>query len=149
MLDEKLTGQIIKAFYKVHNTLGYGFIERVYHNSMIVELVRNRISVETEKPIAVYYEDKVVGTFSADLVIEGKIILELKSADVLHAAHEAQLINYLRATEIELGFVFNFGKQPEFKRKYFSNDNKRRTAFLGTEGILESLLKKDDPPKSA
>jgi GxxExxY protein len=149
MIDEELTGQIIKAFYKVHNTLGYGFIERVYHNSMIVELVSNGISVETEKAIAVYYEDKVVGTFSADLVIEGKIILELKSAEVLHAVHEAQLINYLRATDIELGFVFNFGKQAEFKRKYFSNKNKHRSASLGRDEILESLFRKDDPPKSA
>jgi GxxExxY protein len=111
--------------------------------------VRNGLSVETEKPIAVYYEDKVVGTFSADLVIEGRIILELKSADLLHASHEAQLINYLRATEIELGFVFNFGKQAEFRRKYFSNKNKRRIVGSRDDGILESLFRKDDPPKSA
>jgi GxxExxY protein len=149
MIDEELTGQIIKTFYKVYNTLGYGFIESVYHNSMIVELVRNGIAIETEKAIAVYYDDRVVGTFSADLVVEGKVILELKSKETLHHAHEAQLTNYLRATDIELGFVLNFGKQAEFKRKYFSNKNKRRLPGPPDEGLLEQLFRKEDPPKSA
>ena len=148
MIDEELTGQIIKVFYKVYNALGHGFIESVYHNSMIVEFVQNGVTVETEKPIAVFYEDKVVGSFSADLVVEGKVILELKSKEALLPAHEAQLTNYLRATDIELGFLFNFGKQAEFKRKYFSNEKKRRAPNSGTHGILENLLKKD-PTKSA
>ena len=148
MIDEQLTGQIIQLFYKVYNTLGYGFIESVYHNSMIVELVRNGIAVETEKAIAVYYDGNVVGTFSADLVVEGRIILELKSKDTLHAAHEAQLLNYLRATNIELGFVFNFGRQAEFRRKYFSNKNKRNAIEPSCDGMLETLFRKD-PPKSA
>ena len=147
MIDEELTGRIIKIFYKVYNTLGYGFIESVYHNAMILELVRNGIKVETEMPIAVHYEDKLVGTFSADLLVERKIILELKSTEGLNIAHEAQLTNYLRATEIELGFLFNFGRQAEFKRKYFSNEKKHRVAS-SEPGILEKLFKKD-PPKSA
>lgn len=125
MIEEELTGQIVKVVYKVYNTLGHGFIENVYHNAMILELVAQGFSVETEKPIAVYYENNVVGTFSADLVVNSKIIIELTAKDVLHPAHEAQLTNYLRATEIELGLLFNFGKKPEFKRKYFSNENKR------------------------
>jgi GxxExxY protein len=144
MIDEQLTGQIIKIFYKVYNTLGYGFIESVYHNSMIVELVGSGITVETEKPIAVYYNDRVVGAFSVDLVVECKIILELKSKEALHPAHEAQLTNYLRATDIELGFLFNFGKQAEFKRKYFSNEKKRRPT-TSADGILENLFKNDPP----
>ena len=139
MIDEEITGQIIKIFYKVYNTLGHGFIEGVYRNSMILEFVRNGIAVETEKPIAVYYEEKLVGAFSADLVVEGKIILELKSKETLHPAHEAQLTNYLRATDIELGFVFNFGKEAAFKRKYFSNSKKRRTTSP-TDGILRNLF---------
>jgi GxxExxY protein len=147
MIDEELTGRIIKIFYKVYNTLGYGFIESVYHNAMIVELIRNGIKVETEMPIAVYYEDKLVGTFAADLLVERKIILELKSTEVLNIAHEAQLTNYLRATEVELGFLFNFGRQAEFKRKYFSNEKKHRVANPEL-GILEKLFK-TDPPKSA
>ena len=149
MIDEELTGRIIKVLYSVYNALGYGFIESVYHNSMILELVSKDITVETEKPIAVHYGKNVVGTFSADLVVEGKVILELKAKEILNSAHEAQLVNYLRATDIELGLLLNFGKKPEFKRKYFSNEKKRRaSAFLSNDSILENLLKRD-PPKSA
>lgn len=141
MIEEELTGQIIKVFYKVYNTLGHGFIESVYHNAMILELVGQGFSVETEKPIVVYYENKVVGTFSADLVVNSKIIIELKAKDTLHQAHEAQLTNYLRATEIELGLLFNFGKKPEFKRKYFSTENKRfRKNGSNDQNTVESIL---------
>ena len=116
MLEEELTGRIIKVFYKVYNTLGHGFIESIYHNSMILELVGQGFAVETEKPIAVHYEGRLVGTFSADLLVNSKILLELKATDSIHPSHEAQLTNYLRATELELGLLFNFGKKPEFKR---------------------------------
>lgn len=115
---------------------------------MILELVSDGLTIETEKPIAVYYGANVVGTFSADLVVEDKIILELKAKELLHSAHEAQLTNYLRATDIELGLLFNFGKEPEFKRKYFSNGKKRRSANPVDVEILQSLFRKD-PPKSA
>jgi GxxExxY protein len=148
MIDEELTGRVIKVYYKIYNALGYGFIESIYHNSMIIELVRAGIKVETEKLIAVHYESNVVGTFSADLVVEDKLILELKAKEVLNPAHEAQLINYLRATDIELGLLLNFGKEPEFRRKYFSNSKKRRPADLLDGNFLETLFKKD-PPKSA
>ena len=148
MIDEELTGRVIKVFYKVYNALGYGFIESIYHNSMIIELVREGMTIETEKPIAVHYDSNVVGTFSADLVVEGKLILELKAKETLHPAHEAQLTNYLRATDVELGLLLNFGREPEFKRKYFSNAKKRRSADLGDQAILKSLFRKD-PPKSA
>ena len=86
MIDEELTGRVIKVFYKIYNALGYGFIESIYHNSMIIELVREGMKIETEKPIAVHYGSNVVGTFSADLVIEGKLILELKAKETLHAS---------------------------------------------------------------
>lgn len=125
MLEEELTGRIIKVFYKIYNALGHGFIESVYHNAMILEFVEQGFSVETEKPIAVFYGEKVVGTFSDDLLVNSKILIELKAKESIHPAHEAQLTNYLRATEIELGLLFNFGKKPEFKRKYFSNEKKR------------------------
>jgi GxxExxY protein len=141
MIDEELTGQIIKAFYKVYNALGHGFIESVYHNAMIVEFVRCGIPIETEKPLVVYYDGTVVGNFSADLVVDGKIILELKAKEAFHPAHEAQLLNYLRATDIELGFLFNFGKQAEFKRKYFSNKNKRKREHPPINPILENHSK--------
>ena len=148
MIDEELTGRVIKVFYKIYNTLGYGFIESIYHNSMIIELVKEGLSIEKEKPISVYYGPNVVGTFSADLVVEEKIILELKAKESLHSAHEAQLTNYLRATDVELGFLLNFGKEPEFKRKYFSNEKKRRLANSVDGDLLKSLFEKD-PPKSA
>lgn len=122
--EEELTGRIIKSYYKVYNTLGHGFIESIYHNAMIVELVADGLQVETKQPIAVFYEGRVVGTFETDLVVEGRVIIELKAKQRLIEAHEAQLINYLRATEIEIGLLFNFGKSPEFRRKYFSNKNK-------------------------
>ncbi|HUR99276.1 MAG TPA: GxxExxY protein [Pyrinomonadaceae bacterium] len=148
MIDEELTGQIIKIFYKVYNALGHGFIESVYHNAMIVEFVRSGISIQTEKPLVVYYDGTIVGNFSADLVFEERIILELKAKEGFHPAHEAQLLNYLRATDIELGFLFNFRKQAEFKRKYFSNKNKRKAPRAPADPILENLFKIDSP-KSA
>jgi GxxExxY protein len=125
MIEEELTGKIIKIFYKVYNTLGYGFIEQIYHNAMIIELSAAGMNVETEKPVAVYYDGKVVGNFEADLVVEEKVILEFKAKEAVHEAHEAQLINYLRATNIEIGLLLNFGRKPDFKRKYFSNKNKQ------------------------
>lgn len=144
MIEEELTSRIIKAFYKVYNSLGHGFIENIYHNAMLLELVADGLSVETEKPIAVYYEGKVVGTFSADIVVEGKIILELKAKDAIHSSHEAQLINYLRATDIEIGLLLNFGKSPQFKRKYFSNKNKRRDTDASQDaGYFDVLFEQD------
>lgn len=145
MLEEELTGQIIKAFYKVYNTLGHGFIESVHHNAMILELVDQGLVVETEKPIAVHYEGRVVGTFSADLLVNSTVMIELKATDSIHPAHEAQLTNYLRATEIEVGLLFNFGKKPEFKRKYFSNEKKRS---IGQSLMVTEDLSRTDPNRS-
>lgn len=124
MIEEELTGQIIKAFYKVYNTLGHGFLESVYKNSMLLEITEQGLEVEAEKAIAVYYKGRIVGSFFADLVVSSKVIIELKAKEALIEAHEAQSTNYLRATEIEVGLLFNFGRMPEFKRKYFSNDRK-------------------------
>jgi GxxExxY protein len=143
MIDEELTGQIINAFYKVYNTLGYGFIESVYHNAMIVELVRGGLSVEVKKPIVVYYGPNVIGNFEADLVVEKRIIVELKAKETLHPAHEALLTNYLRATDVEIGLLLNFGKLAEFKRKLFENGYKRRAGQEADESILRHLLKTD------
>lgn len=143
MIDEELTGRIINAFYKVYNTMGYGFIERVYHNAMIIELVLNGLSLEVERPIAVYYGENVVGNFEADLVVEQRVIVELKAKEKLHPADEAQLTNYLRATEVEIGLLFNFGKVAEFKRKLFENEYKRHEGPETDRSILRSLLKTD------
>ena len=141
MIDEELTGRIINSFYKVYNTLGYGFIESVYHNAMILELARGGLSVEVKKPIAVYYGRNVIGNFEADLVVEKRVIVELKAKEKLHPAHEAQLTNYLRATDIEIGLLLNFGKLAELKRKLFENEYKRCDRHQGDDGILGSLLR--------
>ncbi len=141
MIDEELTGRIINAFYKVYNTLGHGFIESVYHNAMIVEIVRNSLSVEVKKPIEVYYGANVIGKFEADLVVEKRVIVELKAKDKLHPAHEAQLTNYLRATDVEIGLLLNFGKCAEVKRKLFENKYKRHVGPEADDSILRSLLK--------
>ncbi len=146
--EEELTGRIIKVFYKVYNALGYGFIESVYHNAMILELGREGLIVETEKPISVFYDGRIVGSFSADLVVENRVILELKAREKLVEAHEVQLVNYLRATEIEIGLLLNFGKTPEFKRKFFSNKNKALDGPLAASNMLENLFK-ENPFESA
>jgi len=116
-----LTDKIIKAYYKVYNTLGYGFLEKVYENAMFIELKKMNLFVQKQKNISVYYESEEVGDYYADLIVEEKVIVELKAAEGLCEEHECQLINYLKATDIEVGLLLNFGKQPEFRRKIFSN----------------------------
>ncbi len=128
MLHEDVTGKIIQAFYKVYNTLGYGFLENVYSRAMVVELARMGLRVIQQMPIHVYYEGVNVGLYYADLCVEDKVIVELKAAETLAKAHEAQLLNYLRATSIEVGLVLNFGPQPNFVRKIYSNS--RKTSFV-------------------
>ena len=139
MIDEELTGKIISAFYSVYNTLGHGFIESIYHNAMIIEMVKRGLSVEIEKPITVYYGANVVGTFEADLVVEHRVIVELKAKEKLVPAHEAQLTNYLRATDMEIGLLFNFGKSAEIKRKLFENQFKRHKD-QNPDNIVRTLL---------
>lgn len=117
----KVTEEIIRAFYKVYNTLGHGFLEKVYENAMYFELHKMGFFVERQKRIKVFYEEVEVGDYFADLIVSKCVIVELKAAEALHIENEYQLINYLKATEIEVGLLLNFGKTPEFKRKIFSN----------------------------
>ncbi|MCL4830829.1 MAG: GxxExxY protein [Caldilineaceae bacterium] len=117
----ELTGQIHNAFYKVYNALGYGFMEKVYENAMLVELRRRGLKADSQRPITVYYEGISVGDYYADIVVENLIILELKSADKIHDNHLAQLVNYLRATDCEVGLLLNFGPEPETKRRILDN----------------------------
>jgi len=123
-----LTKKIIELFYKVYNTLGYGFLEKVYQNALFYELQKAGLSCSKQKQIKVYYAEIEVGEYYADIIVEDKVILELKASDSLCEEHEYQLLNYLKATEIEVGLLLNFGKKPEFKRKYFSNSNKKARA---------------------
>lgn len=116
-----LTQNIIKGFYKVYNTLGYGFLEKVYENAMFIELKKMGLCVEKQKQIKVYYDEKEIGEYYADLLVDGEVIVELKAAEALCEEHEFRLINYLKATDIEVGLLLNFGKKPEIRRKVFTN----------------------------
>ncbi len=115
---------MIKVFYEVYNELGYGFLEKVYQNAMYFELKSQGFKVEAQKKIKVYYKDELVGDFLADLIINDTIILELKACDNLVKAHYAQTLNYLKATNIEIGLLLNFGEKPEIKRLIFTNNRK-------------------------
>jgi GxxExxY protein len=127
LIHKEITDQIIKTFYDVYNELGYGFLEKVYQNSLFLELRKRGFNVEAQKKLPVYYQGIVVGEYYADLIIDDLIILELKACDYLVEEFEFQLINYLRATDCEVGLLLNFGKKPEFKRKVFQNNRKIRS----------------------
>ncbi|MFN0187632.1 MAG: GxxExxY protein [Bacteroidia bacterium] len=123
-LHSDITEKLIKIFYKVYSKLGYGFLERVYENAMFIELQKTGLILKTQSPIKVYYDDLQVGLYFADLLIDDKVIVELKAAEGLCEEHETQLINYLKATEIEVGIFLNFGKKPEIRRKVFNDEYK-------------------------
>ncbi|MGY6522247.1 MAG: GxxExxY protein [Mongoliitalea sp.] len=116
-----ITDGIINAFYKVYNTLGYGFLEKVYENSLFHELTAAGFAVVKQQQIKVFYNNIQVGEYYADLVVEDLVIVEIKAAEGLVEEHEFQLINYLKATDKEVGLLLNFGKKPQFKRKVFTN----------------------------
>ena len=122
---EENTQRIVQSFFKVYNTLGPGFLESVYENALAHEIQTRGGIVERQKEIIVRYEGTTVGHFFADLLVDGVIIVEVKATDVLRNEHEWQLLNYLRATEIEIGLLAGFCKKPEIRRKIFTNDRKR------------------------
>ncbi|WP_374399123.1 GxxExxY protein [Flavobacterium sp.] len=124
ILHKELTGSILKLFYEVYNELGYGFLEKVYQNALYNELKNNGFDVESQKQIKVYYKNVEVGEYYADLIVNDKVILELKATESITDAHEFQLLNYLKSTNIEVGLLLNFGKKPEFCRKVFQNYRK-------------------------
>jgi GxxExxY protein len=124
LLHEELTNALIKTFYEVYNELGYGFLEKVYQNSLYLELKNKGYKVEAQKKILDYYKGIEVGEYFADLVVEDKIILELKAAECIVKDFENQILNYLRGSDCEVGLLLNFGKKPEFKRKIFENHRK-------------------------
>ena len=131
----EITEKILKAYYKVYNTLGYGFLEKVYENAMFLELRKMDLFVEKQKQITVHYEGTEVGLYYADLVVSEFVIVELKAAENLCEADEFQLINYLKATDIEVGLLLNFGKKPEFKRKVFANVKPDLSSPVTTETV--------------
>jgi GxxExxY protein len=116
---EDITSEIIGAAYSVYNQLGFGFLESVYHKAMLIELDKHDLNVESEKPLNVFYDDQVVGEFSADLYVENTMVVELKSMQNLTKAHEVQLVNYLNGLRKEIGLLINFGPSGvEVKRKF-------------------------------
>ena len=123
-LYSDITSEIINCFYEVYNELGYGFLEKVYKNALFNELTQRNILCQKECPISVYYKGVNVGEYYADIMIENKIILELKAVKTILPEHLAQLTNYLRATEAEVGLLLNFGPEPQKKRVVFTNDKK-------------------------
>jgi GxxExxY protein len=134
----ELTEVIIGTFYEVYNELGHGFLESVYENALAMALREKGLRVEQQLATTVFFRQRHVGYFYADLVVEGLVILELKAAKAMEPAHFAQLMNYLKATQLEVGLVLNFGPKPEFKRLAFDND--RKEAARNTRSILSNLF---------
>ncbi|MBZ5681841.1 MAG: GxxExxY protein [Acidobacteriia bacterium] len=121
---QELTQAIILVFYEVYNELGHGFLESVYEEAMAIALVQKGLSVSRRNPLPVWFRGQQVGDFRADLVVNDAVIVELKAARNLESAHEAQLLNYLRASDIEVGLLLNFGPTPKIKRMVFGNERK-------------------------
>jgi GxxExxY protein len=125
LAHEELTGEILSAFYLVYNELGYGFLESVYEAALTIALERSGLRVCRQAELQVWFQGQRVGKFRADLMVEDRVIVELKAARTLEASHIAQLLNALRATEIEVGLLLNFGPKAEFKRMAFANTRKQ------------------------
>ena len=121
---QELTEKIIAVFYKVYNNLGYGFLEKVYENAMMLDFNKEQIPAVSQYPIKVLYEGEIVGEYFADILVDNKVIVEIKAVKNLASENEAQLLNYLKATDKEVGLLLNFGPEPEIKRKVFDNFRK-------------------------
>lgn len=120
-LHQALTEKIIRAFYTVYNKMGYGFQEKIYENSMMIELGKMNLLSSQQFPITAFYDKIVVGNYFADIAVEETVIVEIKSVEELTKAHEAQLLNYLKAKNYEVGLLMNFGPKPQVIRKIFEN----------------------------
>jgi GxxExxY protein len=127
-MDDALSEKVIGAAFRVHNQLGFGFLESVYHKSLLIELTKARVAHETKAPIKVFHDEHVVGAFECDLLVENRLIVEIKSLKDLAKAHEVQLVNYLTATKIDIGLLINFGPaKVEVKRKYRVYQDRNQT----------------------
>jgi GxxExxY protein len=121
---QDLTEAIIHAFYEVYNELGHGFLESVYEEALFRVLHNNRVSVHRQYPLPVWFRGEQIGDFRADLIVANNVIVELKAVKALEPFHEAQLLNYLRASDLEVGLLLNFGPTPKLKRLVFANEKK-------------------------
>jgi len=123
-----ITNKIIKAYYNVYNKLGlglgFGFLEKVYENAMMIEIKKMGLKCEKQVPIKVYYDEETIGHYFADIIVEKVVIIELKADESICEEHKIQLVNYLKATDVEVGLLLNFGKKAEFRRKVLTNKYK-------------------------
>lgn len=124
LIHKELTDDILELFYEVYNELGFGFLEKVYQNALFLELRSRGHKVVAQQKCAVYYKGKEVGEFFSDIVVNDVVILELKAVETIHPEHIRQLQNYLKASTIEVGLLLNFGEEPQFVRKVYSNHHK-------------------------
>ena len=133
-----ITDRVLKVFYEVYNELGSGFLESVYHSSLLVALVEEGLQVASQVPVPVYFRGQIVRDFRADLVVNSEVLLELKAMQALDRVHEAQVLNYLKATRIEIALLLNFGPKPQFKRLLPDNDQKKIRDYP-CESVVSSL----------
>ena len=126
----ELTEQIIGIFYEVYNELGFGFLEKVYEEAMAIALKEHGLAVQQQAPVPVWFHGQTIGAYDADLVVNGIVLLELKACKALDSSHEAELLHYLRSTEIEVGLLLNFGPRPQVKRFAFENERKKISVHL-------------------
>ena len=139
---QEVTRKIIGIFYAVYNELGHGFLESVYQHSLVIALKAEGLRVCTPVEIPVWFRGNNVGNFEGDVLVENCVLLELKAARALDSAHQAQLLNYLRATDIEVGLLLNFGLKPGFKRLLF--DNPRKAARKNAPSLIARLMRTED-----
>ena len=137
MLHHELTEKIIGVFYDVYNELGHGFLESVYETAMVIALEEKGLRVQRQVEVPVRFRGRQIGVFYADLLIEGLVLVELKAVRSFDPSHEAQLLHYLRATEIELGLLLNFGLKAEIKRKIY--DNPRKKSVQSVQSVANFL----------
>ncbi|MDA8100657.1 MAG: GxxExxY protein [Nitrospiraceae bacterium] len=125
MRHDDITNKIIEAYFTVYNTLGYGFLEKVYENALMIEMKKLGLQAESQVPIQVKYDRSIIGEYFADILVDNRVIVEIKAARAICAEHEAQLLNYLKATSLEVGLILNFGPKAELKRIIFDNFRKK------------------------
>jgi GxxExxY protein len=123
-IHSDISSQILKAYYKAFNKLGAGFLEKVYQKGLLIELRKAGLKCYESHPIQVFYDETPIGVYYADIIVEDCIIIETKSVEYLRPEHDAQILNYLKATDIEVGILLNFGLKPEIRRKVFSREFK-------------------------
>ena len=137
-----ITEKIIKEAYYIYNSLGYGFLEKVYENALCKRLAKGRLKVNQKFPILVYFDNEIIGEYFADLLVEEKVIVEIKAIEKLNSIHEVQLVNYLKATKIEIGLLINFSPKIQIKKRIFSTKLKNRNDLYITKNQRKSASNK-------